>query len=563
MSASFNIKYIIGAYTIFWYIIYICTDALQKLIGNREKRMENNNNLEEKILLLEKGKRGMLNIVFGRTSLIVVMLLLQIAIIVGAFNRFTPYVPYFYGILLLFYGAIILHLVNRRMNPDIKISWILLMVVIPVVGVVLYLFVENDLGFRLLKRRLSQLIHETEKYVPDQPELKEALEKSDPELKSLAKYTWEFGHFPIYGNTEVKYLPSGEASMEEMVRQLEKAEKFIFMEFFIIDEGYMWGRILKILEEKVKQGVEVRVMYDGTCALFRLPYHYPEKLKKLGIKCKMFSPLRPFVSTHYNNRDHRKILVIDGHTAFTGGVNLADEYINRRKLYGHWKDVSIMLRGEAVRSFTMMFLQMWDIMERTEDFSKYLDCGVRPENAPGYVLPYGDSPLDHERVGEMVYLDIINRARKYVHIMTPYLILDSEMVTALTFAAKRGVDVAIILPHIPDKKYAFALAKTHYRELIEGGVRIMEYTPGFIHAKNFVSDDIKAVVGSINLDYRSLYLHFECAAYLHDMPAVLDVEKDFQETSAQCQNIRLEDLKKEKFTIRAAGWLMKVFAPMM
>ncbi|MBE5772649.1 MAG: cardiolipin synthase [Clostridiales bacterium] len=525
--------------------------------------MENNTgNLDEKILLLEKGKRGILGIIFGRTTLIVAMLLLQIVMIVAAFNRFTPYVPYFYGVLLLFYGAIILHLVNRRMNPEIKISWILLMVVIPVVGVVLYLFVENDLGCRLMKRRLSQLIRETKKYVPEPPQLKTSLD-NDPNLNALAKYSWEFGHFPIYENTEAKYLPTGEETMEEMIRQLEKAEKFIFMEFFIIDEGYMWGRILKILEEKVKQGVEVRVMYDGTCALFRLPYHYPEKLKKLGIKCKMFAPIRPFVSTHYNNRDHRKILVIDGNVAFTGGVNLADEYINRRKLYGHWKDVAVMLRGEAVRSFTLMFLQMWDIEERTEDFSPFLECTALPENAPGYVLPYGDSPLDHERVGEMVYLDIINRARRYVHIMTPYLILDSEMVTALTFAAKRGVDVAIILPHIPDKKYAFALAKTHYRELIEGGVRIMEYIPGFIHAKTFVSDDTCAVVGSINLDYRSLYLHFECAAYLSNMPAVMDVERDFIETAASCQTIGIDDLKKEKFLIRAAGWLLKVFAPMM
>lgn len=525
--------------------------------------MENNTgNLDEKILLLEKGKRGILSIIFGRTTLIVAMLLLQIVMIVAAFNRFTPYVPYFYGVLLLFYGAIILHLVNRRMNPEIKISWILLMVVIPVVGVVLYLFVENDLGCRLMKRRLSQLIRETKKYVPEPPQLKTSLD-NDPNLNALAKYSWEFGHFPIYENTEAKYLPTGEETMEEMIRQLEKAEKFIFMEFFIIDEGYMWGRILKILEEKVKQGVEVRVMYDGTCALFRLPYHYPEKLKKLGIKCKMFAPIRPFVSTHYNNRDHRKILVIDGNVAFTGGVNLADEYINRRRLYGHWKDVAVMLQGEAVRSFTLMFLQMWDIEERTEDFSPFLECTALPENAPGYVLPYGDSPLDHERVGEMVYLDIINRARRYVHIMTPYLILDSEMVTALTFAAKRGVDVAIILPHIPDKKYAFALAKTHYRELIEGGVRIMEYTPGFIHAKTFVSDDTCAVVGSINLDYRSLYLHFECAAYLSNMPAVMDVERDFTETAASCQTIGIGDLKKEKFLIRAAGWLLKVFAPMM
>ena len=527
-----------------------------------EKRDKNNGH-DDKILLLEKGKRGILNVIFGRTMLIIVMLVLQVVLMLSAFRFLDPFMPYIYSLMLVFYGVIIIHLVNKPSNPSIKISWILLMVVLPAVGVLLYLFVENDLGHRMINARLSRLISDTKVYVPDHEPLREQLEQTCPDLYSLADYTRKYGNFPIYRNTAVKYLPSGETSMEEMVRQLEKAEKFIFLEFFIIEEGYMWGRVLKILQDKVRQGVEVRVMYDGSCALFRLPYHYPEELQKLGIKCKMFSPFRPVISTHYNNRDHRKILVIDGHTAFTGGVNLADEYINLRKLHGHWKDVSIMLQGEAVRSFTLMFLQMWNITEHREDYPKYLEGDVRIPDAPGYVLPYGDSPLDNERVAEMVYLDIINRARHYVHIMTPYLILDSEMTTALTFAAKRGVEVSIILPHIPDKKYAFALAKTHYRELLQAGVRIMEYTPGFVHAKVFVSDDCKAVVGSVNLDYRSLYLHFECAAYIYDMPAVQDVERDFQETAALSQEVHLEDLKKEKLTTRAAGWLLKVFAPLM
>lgn len=528
--------------------------------------MERNNmniSQEDKILLLEKSKKGILNVIFGRTGIIAAMLLLQLGIIVSAFEFLNPFMPYIYGLMLLFYGIIIIHLVNRPINPAIKITWILLMVVFPAMGVALYLWVENDVGHRVIDRRLKDLMKETKQFVPDHGPLRKQLETECPDVYSLADYTAKHGNFPIYGNTAAKYLPSGEASMEEMVRQLEKAEKFIFMEFFIIDEGYMWGRILKILEEKAKQGVEVRVMYDGTCSIFRLPHKYPEKLKKLGIKCKQFAPLYPFISTHYNNRDHRKILVIDGHTAFTGGVNLADEYINRISPYGHWKDVSVMIQGDAVRSFTLMFLQMWNITERSEDYLKYLKSDKTISGAQGYVLPYGDSPLDGERVGEMVYLDIINRARKYVHIMTPYLILDSEMTTALTFAAKRGVDVAIILPHIPDKKYAFALAKTHYRELLQAGVKIMEYTPGFVHAKTFVSDDCKAVVGSINLDYRSLYLHFECAAYLYGMDAIHDVEADFLTTAAQCQVIRLEDLKKEKFSIRAMGWLLKVFAPIM
>ena len=525
--------------------------------------MENNTgNLDEKILLLEKGKRGILSIIFGRTTLIVAMLLLQIVMIVAAFNRFTPYVPYFYGVLLLFYGAIILHLVNRRMNPEIKISWILLMVVIPVVGVVLYLFVENDLGCRLMKRRLSQLIRETKKYVPEPPQLKTSLD-NDPNLNALAKYSWEFGHFPIYENTEAKYLPTGEETMEEMIRQLEKAEKFIFMEFFIIDEGYMWGRILKILEEKVKQGVEVRVMYDGTCALFRLPYHYPEKLKKLGIKCKMFAPIRPFVSTHYNNRDHRKILVIDGNVAFTGGVNLADEYINRRKLYGHWKDVAVMLRGEAVRSFTLMFLQMWNVTERLQDFSPCLEKPAAPPRSTGFVIPYGYSPMDNENVGEQVYLHMINRANDYLYIMTPYLIPDEEMINALCFAAKRGVDVRLILPGICDHRSTRIMARSHYRKLAESGVKVFEYTPGFVHAKVFLCDDRHAVVGTINLDYRSLRHHFECAAYLYGLPALEDIKEDFRLTQAQSQQITTEDIEQFSRFSRIFAYLTKFAAPLL
>ena len=520
---------------------------------------------DERLLLLQKGKRGILNVIFGRTMLIVLMLAAQIALLVLLFSSLRSWMPYYYSLILVLYGALILHLVNKPTEPTTKITWILLVVLVPAVGVALYLFVELDIGHRMLNRRLSALIDETSAFLPQAPKIDEEMVQAAPELEGLTRYTWAHGKYPAYGNTRVNYLSSGEASLEAMLQDLKAAKDFIFLEFFIIDEGYMWGRVLKILEEKVQQGVEVRVMYDGTCAIFRLPYRYPEMLKKLGIPCKMFSPIRPMISTHYNNRDHRKILVIDGKVAYTGGVNLADEYINRGSRFGHWKDVSMRLEGEAVRSFTLMFLQMWNVDESGENFARYLDApaGGAIADAPGWVLPYGDSPLDNERVGEMVYMDILNRAQRYVHIMTPYLILDSEMTTALTFAAKRGVEVSIILPHIPDKKYAFALAKTHYRELLEAGVRIYEYTPGFIHAKTFVSDDCKAVVGTINLDYRSFYLHFECAAYLRDMPAVLDVERDFQATRARCQEIHLEDLKDIPLSYRVAGWLLKVFAPVM
>ena len=515
------------------------------------------------IRLVEKSKRGILHVLFGRTMLILVLFVLQFFLLYMAFRSMRRFIPYIYGVLMVFYGTIIIRLVNKSSDPASKITWILLIVLLPPVGVTLYLFAEFDLGHRMLNQRLSALISRTAPLQPDQSELREKLAGEIPELGALSEYMWHSGYFCTYANTQAEYLPSGEATLEAILRELDKAEKFIFMEFFIVDEGVMWGRILQKLEEKIAQGVEVRLLYDGTCALFRLPYSYPKMLARLGIQCKMFSPLRPAISTYYNNRDHRKILVVDGKVGLTGGVNLADEYINAKHLYGHWKDVAVLIRGDAVRALTLMFLQMWDLDEKEERYGRYLQIQQPALPSRGYVIPYGDSPLDDERVGEMVYLDIISRANRYVHIMTPYLILDSEMITALTFAAKRGVDIVLLLPHIPDKKYAFALAKTHYRELIQAGVRILEYTPGFVHAKVFVSDDIKAVVGTINLDYRSLYLHFECAAFLYDVPAVADIERDFRNTAAKCHEVRMEDLRREKLSTRVAGWLLKVLAPLM
>ena len=318
---------------------------------------------------------------------------------------------------------------------------------------------------------------------------------------------------------------------------------------------------MDVLERKARQGVEVRVMYDGTCAVAKVPYQYPRQLEKLGIQCKMYAPLRLFMSTHYNNRDHRKILVVDGRTAFTGGINLADEYINRTARFGHWKDTGVMISGEAVRGFTMMFLQMWEVSDwREQDYRRYLEASG-PVEAEGFVLPYGDSPFDGENVSEMVYMDVLDRASEYVHITTPYLILDHEMMTALTYAAKRGVEVTIITPAIPDKKAVFAVTQSYYWELIEAGVNIYEYTPGFIHAKMFVSDGATAVVGSINLDYRSLYHHFECAALLYRSSAVAEVERDFQTTLARCRPITLEENWKPMR--RLLGWVLRPLAPLL
>ena len=506
------------------------------------------------ILLLEKGKRGLVQIIFGRTGIIIVSLIVQILFLFAAFYKLEGFLPYFWGGNTLLSAAVVLFLFGNDDNPTIKLTWFFILAVLPVFGLILYVYIKTDLGHRLMIRRYNDILSQTEHFAPSESACSK--EELPEELQSLASYLNSCG-FPCYQNTQAQYFPLGDDAFEVMCDELQKAEHFIFLEYFIVREGYMWGRILEILKEKVNAGVEVRVLYDGTCAVALLPYSYPEKLEKLGIACKMFAPLRPFVSTHYNYRDHRKIMVIDGKIGFTGGINLSDEYINRTSRLGHWKDTAIALRGDAVRSLTLMFLQMWDVSSvhfTPEVYSKYLDVPQPAhEKEAGYVIPYGDSPLDRDLVGEMVYMDIINRANRYVHIMTPYLIIDNEMITALTYAARRGVEVQLILPHVPDKEIAFSLAHTYYRRLLENGVQIYEYEPGFVHAKVFVSDDCKATVGTINLDYRSLYHHFECGTYLYASPEVAKIEQDFQQTLAKCVRADAELLKNDPFMRKLIG----------
>lgn len=515
-----------------------------------------------------KKSRKLLRIIFGRTAFVTASLLLQIAVLLAGFRFLSRYMAYLYGGFILLSALVIIYVVNKEENPSFKLAWIIPITVIPVFGTLLYLFLELQWEGKAINNRLRKNIAESKPYLEQNARTMEQLAGISRSSGNLAEYIRNFGNYPVYANTNVKYYPLGEAMFEDMKKELEKAKRFIFMEYFIVERGEMWNSLLEILERKVQEGVEVRFMYDGMCCLVLLPYRYPKELRAKGIKAKMFAPIIPALSTYQNNRDHRKILVIDGHTAFTGGINLADEYINRKVRFGHWKDTGIMLKGDAVTSFTMMFLQMWNITERgQEDYGKYLrdpDYFYPPELAmDGFVIPYGDSPLDQETVGELVYLDIINTARSYVHIMTPYLILNYELVQALQFAAKRGVETVIIMPHIPDKEYAFLLAKAHYEELIRAGVKIYEYTPGFVHAKVFTSDDEKAVVGTINMDFRSLYLHFECAAYIYRNEVIKDVERDFKETLAQSQLITLEECRRYPWYKKLGGRALRLFAPLM
>lgn len=514
------------------------------------------------LLLLKKGKKGIFHVVFSRLGLILLLLVIQFFLLFGVLRWFEGFLPHILGGNILFAFIMVVYLINSRMNPTAKITWLIVIMLAPIFGVLLFAYTQSDIGHRVLKRRANQVITDTMECIPQSEDTMKRLGEENSRVKTLAHYMHRSGCHPVYENTSVTYFPLGEKKFAEMLKQLEAAEHFIFMEYFIVDEGLMWGQILEILAKKAAEGVDVRVMYDGTCEISLLPHNYPERLRALGIQCKVFAPVSPFVSTHYNYRDHRKILVIDGHTAFNGGVNLADEYINQRERFGHWKDTAVMLKGEAVKSFTLMFLQMWG--SDKDEMNRFLSYPSLPaENANGFVIPYGDCPVDDDKLGERVYMDILNRSLEYVHIMTPYLILDGEMESALKFAAERGVDVVLLLPGIPDKAVPYALAKTHYASLLESGVKIYEYTPGFVHAKVFVCDGEEAVVGTINLDYRSLYHHFECATYQYRTDCIPDIEADFQETLAKCRQVTMDTVHHEKLKVKLIGRLAKAFAPLM
>ena len=537
--------------------------------------------------------RLMLRIAFSRTAIIVVALLLQLFVFFASFYWLKDYSTAVYAAFVLLGAVTVVHILNEENNASFKIAWIIPVLVIPVFGTVLYIYINLQPGTKRIHKKLTKIEDEIRPYLAQNEEAVQELQEQSAGEKGIADYLYHADTYPVYAGCKMKYYPIGEAKFADMIEQLKRAEHFIFMEYFIVTKSYMWNTILEILKEKAAQGVEVRMMYDGMCSLALLPYGYYKDLEKMGIQSIPFSQIRPVLSTYQNNRDHRKILIIDGKTVFTGGINLADEYINRIDRFGHWKDTAVMIQGEAVKSFTLLFLKMWHVAKGKdsipeEEIRKYTvevwentqademradmesmrntdmqNTQDKKLHAGGYVIPYGDDPYGDERIGKQVYIDILNRARKYVHIMTPYLILDDEMITALRYCAKRGVETVIIMPHIPDKIYAYLLARTYYKQLLKYGVKIYEYTPGFVHAKVFVSDDIRGCVGTINLDFRSLYLHFECGAYMYSNDVLHDVEQDFKETLKQCQEITKESCDKYPKGKMLVGKMLRLIAPLM
>ncbi len=513
-----------------------------------------------------KGQNALINLIFSRVMLTALLMIVQIIFLIWIFGRMgvnSKWLLYSFNILA---AVLVVVIINSDENPAFKLTWMLPLCLIPIFGAMLYLFIQVNPARMGMKKGLHKRIEETKPYLePDEVVVQRMWEEKAP-ITDISYYIQYLNGFPTYDKTSVTYFSDGEQKFLDLIPELKKAEKFIFLEYFIINPGRVWDEVLEVLEEKAAEGVEVRLLYDGFNSILKLPHNYPEQLKKKGIRAKEFAPVMPFLSSHQNYRDHRKILVIDGKVAYNGGINLADEYMNYIERFGYWKDTAIKLKGDAVKSFTAMFLQMWNVTESgAEDYEKYLcvDCEPVLEGKLGYVIPYNDDPCNGEDIAEGVYLDILNKAQNYVYIMTPYLIPENEIITALRFAAQRGVDVRIIMPHIPDKKMAFDIAHTYYLQLLDAGVKIYEFTPGFVHAKMFVSDDDRAVVGTINLDFRSMYEHYECATFIYNNPVIKEIKTDFMKTFDRCERFKEEDYHKLPLFNRIRGKVGRLFAPLM
>lgn len=502
-----------------------------------------------------------------RIVIVTFLIFLQVLWFIGLFVKFTSYSQHITVAFKLLSVLVVIYIMNRSDNPSIKLAWVIVILLFPVFGGFLYLTIGGKQPISYLRRKLEPMIEESEKHLKADSKIEEELRQTDGSTASQVYYLEHQSGFPAYKDSKVDYYPSGEECFRIMVKELGKAKKYIYLEYFIIEEGIMWNTVLDILEEKVKAGVDVRVMYDDVGCIFNLPSHYADTLRKKGIKCIVFNRYIPIFSTVFNNRDHRKILVIDGNVAFTGGINFADEYINEKQRFGYWKDNGVRIRGKAVYSMTQMFLQMWNAFASERErlnYEKFSLSDVVPlsEKKRGIVLPYSDHPLDSEFVGESVYINLINSAQKYIYFFTPYLIIDNEVVTALILAAKRGVDVRIITPGIPDKKTIFLVTQSYYPQLVEGGVKIFQYRPGFVHAKCAVCDDKIATVGTINLDYRSLYLHFENGIFLYDCDTVMDIKQDILDTLKDCNQITAQMCKKSMLFLLLQG-ILRIFAPLL
>ena len=508
---------------------------------------------------------GKFRLLMSKYGFSIIIMLLELFLVFAAFFYFSQLVPNWLSALVIvsLYIGTILTIVNRNMPPESKVTWILFAVV-PVFGFLLYLMIGER---RLSKKEIQQLEKmDSMKFREDNSyDLRVQLKQENKSAFGIVKSLLSMDHnADVYDGTASQYFPLGEEMFEAMLDDLRSAKKFIFLEFYIIDPGLMWNRILEILVDKVQQGVEVKLLYDDIGCMATLPGDYTKRLRKMGIDAHKFNKVIPRMTVAYNNRDHRKILVVDGQVGYTGGINLADEYINHIVRFGHWKDGGVRLEGSAVKASTRLFLMNWYINRgEITDFDRYHFDSQRVEGK-GLYIPYGSGPkpIYKEQVGKAVYQNIINQAIDYVYITTPYLIIDYDLTEDIKNAAMRGVDVRIVTPFIPDKKLIQIVTRGAYPDLLEAGVKIYEYTPGFIHSKNVISDDELAVVGTINFDYRSLVHHYENAVLMYQTETIADIKQDFEGLFDISKEISLETLQNSWYQ-RLLKEIMQLFAPLL
>ena len=510
-------------------------------------------------------KKKIGKVLFHRVVLVALFILLQVAVMVVTMVWLSEYRQWVNVLLTTLSIVTTIYLMYDQTNSSYKIAWIIAILAFPVAGVCIYLTFGGRRLSRLVRQRMQVADDIIRENLWQERITQEALQNVSDPAAVTAAFLHNVSGFPVYDNTETEYFSLGDAAYPRMLEELRKAEHYIFLEYFIIGQGEMWDGILEILKEKAAQGVDVRVMYDDFGCITTLPSYYERQLELWGIRAKVFNPFLPVLSGRLNNRDHRKLMIIDGKVGFTGGVNLADEYINRRERFGHWKDSAICLRGEGVWAMTVMFLSMWDSQtSEKEDLSAFRpEYPYRLAGGEGFVQPFCDSPLDEEDIAENLLLTMFQKAVRSIYIMTPYLILDDKMTGALLTAAKSGIDVRIITPHMPDKWYVHAVSRAHYENLTKAGVRIYEYTPGFIHSKIYLVDERYAVAGTVNLDFRSLYLHFENAVYLFEATCTAAIAEDFQKTFPECEEITWRKCRNTNLWQRLTRAALRLFSPLM
>ena len=506
-------------------------------------------------------KRSLFGFLFSRLTISAILILVQFAFVLYALVALQGNVKHAYDVLRVVSMLVIIWLVRKPDDPSYKIAWIIIIMALAPIGSLFYLLWGNTPFNRARLIRIRPI--DVARLEAALPSATQAVCEAAPQHRRTCQYLYRIAKMPAWDGTAADYFPLGEAFFASLLADLSRAERFIFLEYFIIDRGEMWDAVLEVLCRKAAEGVDVRVMYDDVGCISTLPRRYDRRLEKMGIRAVRFNRFLPTLNTYFNYRDHRKICVIDGNIGYTGGINLADEYINRRERFGHWKDTAVRLTGSGTANLTALFLQLWDFAtgQPTEDLTDYLPTVRAPGD--GCVQAFADSPLDNDNVSETVFLNIISSASKSVYITSPYLTLDSGMISALCAAAQSGVDVRIITPGIPDKRLVYLMTRSYYAQLVAAGVRIFEYTPGFLHAKMLTADENIAVVGTINMDFRSFYLHFECGTVFYGGSIVSEVCADIGNIMAQSREIDLHWLASYSWIKSVGASILSLFAPLL